>query len=232
MSKLSYANVASTLALVLAAGGGSAYAASQITSKSIKDGTIQTKDLAKKTRSALKGQTGATGARGATGAPGAAGTAGTPGAKGETGAKGDTGAAGAPAVTKRTILPYDGKIDSAVSGVGSVKVRDIGTVTKTTADTVLRVTLSDTAQVSGGANYCSFQVRVDGVNAVGSTTSFDGFEATTTQLQPAPFTMTSVFAGLSAGDHAVSLWTRGSSSGTCSSNLGNFSHKTIVEEGA
>lgn len=94
---LTYANVASTLALALAVGGGSAYAASQITSKSIKDGTIQTKDLAKKTRTALQGQKGAAGARGAAGPAGAAGpvgAAGPAGAKGETGAKGDTGAPG------------------------------------------------------------------------------------------------------------------------------------------
>jgi hypothetical protein len=42
----------------------------------------------------------------------------------------------------------------------------------------------------------------------------------------------SIFQGLAAGDHAVSLWVRGSQPGTCSSNLGNFPHKAIVEEGA
>ena len=46
-----YAAIASTAALVVALGGTS-YAAAQITSGDIKDGTIQTKDLAKPTRSA------------------------------------------------------------------------------------------------------------------------------------------------------------------------------------
>ncbi|WP_036725128.1 hypothetical protein [Patulibacter minatonensis] len=88
---LSYANVASTLALVLAVGGGSAYAASQITSRNIKNGTIQTADISKKARKALTGQKGAAGAKGATGATGAAGATGP---AGPTGAKGDVGPAG------------------------------------------------------------------------------------------------------------------------------------------
>jgi hypothetical protein len=48
-----YAAIASTAALVVALGGTS-YAASQITSNDIKDGTIQTKDLAKPTRISVK----------------------------------------------------------------------------------------------------------------------------------------------------------------------------------
>src|SRR6478609_1004014 len=77
-------------ALVLAMGG-SAVAASVITSKQIKDGTIQTKDLSKKALKALKGKIGATGA---TGAPGPAGPQGPQGAQGVQGLKGDTGARG------------------------------------------------------------------------------------------------------------------------------------------
>jgi len=49
----SYATVASTAALVVALGGTS-YAAAQITSANIKDGTIQTKDLNKSTRITAK----------------------------------------------------------------------------------------------------------------------------------------------------------------------------------
>jgi hypothetical protein len=79
--------VVALLALVMATTG-SAVAASLITSKQIKDGTIQTKDISKKAQKALKGK------RGATGPAGAAGPAGPQGPAGAAGAKGDTGAPG------------------------------------------------------------------------------------------------------------------------------------------
>jgi hypothetical protein len=78
------------LALVMASTG-SAVAASLITSKQIKNGTIQVTDISKKAQKSLKGKRGPAGAAGAAGA---AGTAGAPGAKGDKGDKGDTGAAG------------------------------------------------------------------------------------------------------------------------------------------
>src|SRR3977135_3105610 len=70
------------LALVMATTG-SAVAASLITSKQIKDGTIQTKDTPKSARPNLKGQPGAAGAQGLQGVAGA---------KGDKGDKGDPGA--------------------------------------------------------------------------------------------------------------------------------------------
>jgi hypothetical protein len=88
-TKPSGAMVVALLALLLAMSG-SAVAASLITSKQIKDGTIQTKDISKKARRALaakastvpgpqgpKGDTGAAGANGANGADGAAGAPGS-----------------------------------------------------------------------------------------------------------------------------------------------------------
>jgi hypothetical protein len=75
------------LALALATTG-SAVAASLITSKQIKDGTIQTKDISKKAVKSLSGKAGPAGATGATGAAGAAGPQGAKGDKGDTGAKG------------------------------------------------------------------------------------------------------------------------------------------------
>lgn len=104
--------VAVALVAVLAGGGG-AYAAGQITSAQIKDGTITSKDIKKGTitatnlsAAAKKGLTGARGATGAPGAPGAAGPAGPAGPQGDpapnvfgspgsAGAKGDKGDAGA-----------------------------------------------------------------------------------------------------------------------------------------
>lgn len=69
--------VVALLALVVAMSG-SAVAASLITSKQIKDGTIQTKDISKTARAQLAAKA----------------TAGTPGPQGPVGPKGDTGAQG------------------------------------------------------------------------------------------------------------------------------------------
>jgi hypothetical protein len=75
------------IALVMAMGG-SAVAGSLITSKQIKDGTIQKRDLSKRTIQSLR-------ATSAGGIPGPQGPAGPAGPKGDTGAAGSTGAAGA-----------------------------------------------------------------------------------------------------------------------------------------
>jgi Collagen triple helix repeat (20 copies) len=79
------------IALVVAMSG-TAVAASLITSKQIKDGTIQVKDISKSARATLAKP--AAGLPGAQGPAGPAGEAGAQGAKGDTGAQGDKGAAG------------------------------------------------------------------------------------------------------------------------------------------
>ena len=85
--------VVSLLALFLGISG-SAVAASMITSKQIKDGTIQTRDLSAGARRALKGEAGRVGPRGPEG------PAGAPGATGPTGERGPTGAAGEPGTAR------------------------------------------------------------------------------------------------------------------------------------
>jgi len=62
--------------------GGSAVGASLITSKQIKNGTIQVKDLSSKARSKLRGQRGRAGPQGVPGAQGQPGATGAPGAAG------------------------------------------------------------------------------------------------------------------------------------------------------
>jgi hypothetical protein len=81
------------IALVFAATG-SAVAARLITSKQIKDGTIQTKDISRKARKALKGNRGAQGPQGPQGPPGEKGDPGAPGAKGDPGSGPGTLASG------------------------------------------------------------------------------------------------------------------------------------------
>jgi hypothetical protein len=81
------------LALVMASTG-SAVAASLITSKQIKDGTIQTKDISKKAQKALRGKTGPQGPQGMHGPKGDTGATGAQGPKGDTGDPGTNGTNG------------------------------------------------------------------------------------------------------------------------------------------
>ena len=92
MKKLTPSMVVAVIALV-AALSGSAVAASLITSKQIKDGTIQPRDLSKNARAAIKGPAGPDGPKGDKGDKGDPGAAGAAGPKGD---KGDTGETGAP----------------------------------------------------------------------------------------------------------------------------------------
>jgi hypothetical protein len=91
---ISYSNVMATVAVFVALGG-TGYAATQLTGRDIRDGTISTKDV--KNRSLLKkdfkpGQL-PRGKTGATGATGAQGIQGLQGPKGDTGPAGPTAAA-------------------------------------------------------------------------------------------------------------------------------------------
>jgi hypothetical protein len=100
--RITYANVAMTLALVFAMSGG-AYAASKYLITS-------TKQISPKVLKALKGKTGTNGTNGINGMNGAAGAQGPQGAKGDTGgagspgAKGDTGGAGSPGTPGKSVV--------------------------------------------------------------------------------------------------------------------------------
>jgi hypothetical protein len=95
MRRLTYANVVATLALVIAIGGGSAYAASRlVTGKQIAKGTITGANIKKSTLTSglfKKGmlKAGPRGATGPAGPGGPAGPAGAPGAAGTAIAYGD-----------------------------------------------------------------------------------------------------------------------------------------------
>jgi hypothetical protein len=105
-----YANVVSTLCLVLLLGGGSAYAASQLVPKQsvgsaqIKWGAVTPGKLSSAAKRAMTGATGRegpkgdSGAKGDTGPQGAAGIKGDPGVQGAPGIKGDPGVQGAPGI--------------------------------------------------------------------------------------------------------------------------------------
>lgn len=119
MPRLSYANVTATLALFVALGG-TGYAATQLTGKDIRNGSLTGADIKKKSiqLDRLKGRlpTGVTGPQGVTGASGPAGPQGEPGASGAKGdpgtpgAKGDKGDGG---ITNLTTTVRDGSLEMA-----------------------------------------------------------------------------------------------------------------------
>jgi hypothetical protein len=79
-------SMAVALIALIVAMSGSAVAATLITSKQIKDGTIQTKDLSAKARKSLRSASGSPGPQGPRGAEGPQGPAGPQGPKGDPGA--------------------------------------------------------------------------------------------------------------------------------------------------
>jgi Collagen triple helix repeat (20 copies) len=85
--------IAAVVAAVVAAASSTA-ATIVVTSKNIKNGTIQTVDISAKAKRALKGNRGPQGLRGAQGAQGAQGVQGSQGAPGAPGAQGPPGPAG------------------------------------------------------------------------------------------------------------------------------------------
>jgi hypothetical protein len=96
---VTYANVTSTLALAIALGGGTAWAAAHsylITSRAQIKPTVYASLRGPAGRQGPSGATGAAGSPGTPGAPGAAGPMGPPGPAGAIGAAGATGPAGFP----------------------------------------------------------------------------------------------------------------------------------------
>jgi hypothetical protein len=114
-SKLTYANVISTLCLFLVLGGGAAFAASKLPknsvgSKQIRKGAISPSKLSPAAVKTLAGDRGKAGARGATGA---------------TGPQGPAGPGGAPGGAKAWVqVAFNG---SVIKGVGPLTVSKIQT---------------------------------------------------------------------------------------------------------
>lgn len=102
MKRVNHATAVAYVALFVALGGTS-WAALKITGRNVVDGTLETRDLSKKARAALKGaigpqgedgQQGQAGSQGQAGPQGQIGPQGAVGPQGQTGPKGDTGAKG------------------------------------------------------------------------------------------------------------------------------------------
>jgi hypothetical protein len=105
-----YANVVSTLCLVLLLGGGTAYAATQLLPKNsvgtaqIKNGAVTPAKLSPAAKQSRTGPTGPQGPKGGHGPKGEIGPRGEAGQRGDAGAKGDTGPQGDPGARGETGL--------------------------------------------------------------------------------------------------------------------------------
>jgi hypothetical protein len=151
---LTYSNVAATLALFLALGGG-AYAATQLPARSVGTGQLKGEavtagKIAKKTRRQLRGD------RGPAGPQGPIGKTGKTGAKGATGSRGATGAPGAdgngPAfevvTANKPVVAGGGAIAAQNLGVGAYVV-SANVVVEASAATVVTCTLNGGGEAIG-----------------------------------------------------------------------------------
>ena len=111
MRKPSPAMVVALLALFVALGGSATAAGVLITSRQIKDRTIQVRDISPPAMRALRGTRGALGPQGPEGPPGPAGPQGPQGNQGATGATGPAGAPGRSATDIYTRL-FDSVADA------------------------------------------------------------------------------------------------------------------------
>jgi hypothetical protein len=143
---------------------------------------------------------------------------------------------GTPAAIKRTLIRFaiGGDTTFDASTVFTyVKARELGSFTKNLAGTAIRLTLTDNASQIGnaGTGVCRWQLRIDGKNSAGATTDHDGTEAINGAVTTVPIPVVSVFGGLGAGSHTVSLWVwTNNATTTCRDNGGNHSQSVLAEE--
>ncbi len=180
-----YANVTSTLALVVALGGTS-YAAATITSRDIKDGQVKSKDLGRNAVSSTKvkdrsllakdfkpGQLPA-------GGKGDRGSAGATGATGAQGAQGAQGIQGAPGAASLPVTVTDRGLESTFSTVNFQDIPSIQQIVTVPAGSQRRViaTFSAESRCRGdGETFCTVRILVDGVELLPATSADFAFDS-------------------------------------------------------
>ena len=208
---------------------GSAVAASLITSKQIKDGTIQTKDLTPKVRKALKSQRGPAGPAGLAGPLGATGSIGDDGAEGAPGPPGTDGTSGTS--TGETFFA-SAAFGSNFGGGGTCDTAPSGgpSITFTApSGSYAQVMASATVQ-RAGASSNTVCVRVDSTDVQFSSSA--SLSAETRYLQQGsasgttdPLAARPLTFPVGAGSHTISM-RYGSSGGTSSFSNRNL-HVTV-----
>jgi hypothetical protein len=126
----------------------------------------------------------------------------------------------------RTLLTLTANVqDSTISPTYEPLVT-VGTFAKKRSETVIELTWTGHVTRVPSADdpsFCDFQLRIDGqsdANGTGRAVLF---------ASDAPASVSTVFGGLSAGTHTVSIWVRGFAN-TCWINKGGFTQLIIVQE--
>lgn len=235
--RLSYANLAATLALFVALGGTSYAAltlpknsvgsaqirAGAVTSRKVKDHSLLARDF-------KRGQfVGSTGRRGPVGAVGPVGPVGPAGPAGPTGQQGRTGAPGASGTIKRTLLDLLGRPANDPSPSANPRLlTTVGSFTKQSSATAVEVDWSGHLSATGTGGLCDFQVRIDGTAAdrdtgrsvIGPTSGFG-----------VPTGVTALFSNLAGGAHSVQVFDSAAGNITsCLLNAGGFPDTFLVKE--
>jgi hypothetical protein len=138
-----------------------------------------------------------------------------------------------PSVAQRpkiTKITTSGTTSDTTVGTTFELLKTIGTFTKDYdgADTIIEVTLSSNITATGSVgDWTNFQIRIDGAaDPDGTGRAICRLTATTTHT---PIMIHTVFPGLSAGNHTVSIWLRGNCSEAIF-NVGNYSVPLVVKE--
>ena len=127
----------------------------------------------------------------------------------------------------KTLVTTSGTASDATITTTYEQLDTIGNFTKVRSGTEIKITWSDNVATIGGTegtHFCDFQVRVDG-NANGTSTgravNYGGYQSVS---------VVTVFDGLAPGTHAITIWVRGNTPGSCQVNGGNFTQTALVEE--
>ncbi len=104
--------------------------------------------------------------------------------------------------------------------------KTIGTFSKIRSDSLMEITVDMHGRRGGteGTAFCDWQVRVDGADEG----TGDAGRMVMYGLNDA-MSSTTVFSGLSTGNHTVALYLRGNAP-SCSVNFGKFTYKAIAKE--
>jgi hypothetical protein len=195
------------LAAVVTASAGSAFAATQVTSRQIKDGTIELKDLSNSARAALRGGRGPQGGPGPNGAKGDSGAQGDKGPQGDKGVQGDKGEPGPSGGTSMVGLA---NVDFATTSPNFVNLPGATTTVSVPAGTQMRLLarFSAESQCVGNSGWCAARIVVDGVEAApigGLGVAFDGANTGSSPDQYETHAIERFVSSVGAGNHVVGV---------------------------
>jgi hypothetical protein len=127
-------------------------------------------------------------------------------------------------------LHYSGQTTDATITSAYENIRTIGNFTKLYPESDIQLIWLAHGRVNDG--FCEFQLRIDDLKDTGSAST--GYElasggSAVLYTADSPINVTTIFPGLAAGTHEVSIWVRGNAA-SCILNFGNFGQDVFVKE--